>query len=202
MLFRSYFALLKRLLAERRNLPPNVRMEAESLLKVPPSVYSSMTEFTTDPKPMETHREKLARAIEKIRLVAASYQCSFEDGLAGWSQASNIVIDAAVAHTGKRSVCLSVKDPKKENVYVIRSLPIEGGARYAASCYVKTENVRTAEGRDTSVGAGMIVEWADEKGTYLGWGASTYNNFGTRDWFKVESGLLRSILYKRVDKNR
>ena len=134
-------------------------------------------------------------AIEKIRQVAASYQCSFEDGLAGWSQASNIVIDAAVAHKGKRSVSLTVKDPKKENVYVIRSLPVEGGARYAASCYVKTEDVRTAEGRDTSVGAGMIIEWADEKGTYLGWGASTYNNFGTRDWFKVESGLLLYSLY-------
>ena len=127
-----------------------------------------------------------------LKLEAAPYQCSFEEGLAGWSQASNVVIDAAVAHTGGQSVRLTVKDPKTENVYVSRSLPIEGGARYAASCYVKTEGVQAAEGRDTSVGAGMIVEWADEKGTYIGWGASTYNNFGTRDWFKVESGLLRS----------
>jgi hypothetical protein len=58
--------MLKRLLAERRDLPPALRKEAEALLKVPKSVYSSMTEFTTDPKPMETHREKLARAIENI----------------------------------------------------------------------------------------------------------------------------------------
>ena len=62
----EYFALLKRLLAERRNLPPDVRAKAAALLKVPSSVYSSMTEFTRDPKPMETHREKLARAIENI----------------------------------------------------------------------------------------------------------------------------------------
>ena len=61
----EYFAMLKRLLAERRDLPSALRGEAEALLKVPKSVYSSMTEFTTDPKPMEMHREKLARAIEK-----------------------------------------------------------------------------------------------------------------------------------------
>ena len=65
----EYFVLLKRLLAERRNLPPEVRARAAALLKVPQSVYSSMTEFTTDPEPMERHREKLARAIEKILLM-------------------------------------------------------------------------------------------------------------------------------------
>ena len=65
----EYFAMLKRLLVERRNLPPEVRAGAAALLKVPQSVYSSMTEFTTDPEPMERHREKLARAIEKILLM-------------------------------------------------------------------------------------------------------------------------------------
>ena len=62
----EYFALLKRLLAERRNLSSAMRTKAATLLKVPQSVYSSMTEFTTDPEPMERHRAKLARAIEKI----------------------------------------------------------------------------------------------------------------------------------------
>ena len=62
----EYFAMLKRLLAERRNLPSALRDKAAALLKVPPSVYSSMTEFATDPEPMEKHREKLARTIEKI----------------------------------------------------------------------------------------------------------------------------------------
>ena len=60
-------AMLKRLLAKRRKIPQNLRNSAESLLKVPTSVYTSMTEFTTDPKPMETHRERLARAIESVQ---------------------------------------------------------------------------------------------------------------------------------------
>ena len=62
----EYFVMLKRLLAERRNLPSALRDKAAALLKVPPSVYSSMTEFTTDPEPMEKHREKLAHMIEEI----------------------------------------------------------------------------------------------------------------------------------------
>ena len=64
----EYFAMLKRLLDKRRWVPPNLRASAEALLKVPTSVYSSMTEFSTDPKPMEAHRERLARAIESIRI--------------------------------------------------------------------------------------------------------------------------------------
>ena len=53
-------------------MPPDVRAKAAVLLKVPPSVYSSMTEFTTDPEPMERHREKLARAIETINETIAT----------------------------------------------------------------------------------------------------------------------------------
>ena len=67
----------------------------------------------------------------------AAYLCSFEEGLAGWSQASNVVIDVGVAYTGERSVCLAVKDPKIENVYVTRSVPVEGGGRYRAACFVR-----------------------------------------------------------------
>ena len=107
---------------------------------------------------------------------AAVENLSFEVGLEGWGKAPNVSIDATVAHSGTKSACIVVADPKTENVYITRSVPIEGGCRYRAECFVRTENVRTAEGKDSSVGAGMIIEWADEKGTYLGWGASTYNN--------------------------
>lgn len=63
----EYFALLKRLLAAQGGqLSAALRAKAETLLAVPKSVYSSLTEFTTDPEPMESHRVKLARAIEKI----------------------------------------------------------------------------------------------------------------------------------------
>ena len=122
---------------------------------------------------------------------AEDLSCSFEEGLGGWAPAPNIAIDATVAHTGGCSVRLTVNDPMTEEVYVKRTIPVEAGARYASSCWVKTEDVTAAEGRDTPTGAGLMVEWVDGDGKYAGWGSSAYNNFGTRDWFKVESGLLR-----------
>ena len=50
----EYFAILRRL------DPMN------PLLVVPQDVTASMTEFTDDPAPMARHRERIARAIERI----------------------------------------------------------------------------------------------------------------------------------------
>ena len=62
----EYFALLKRLLASAKDLPAATRAEYEKLLKVPSDVYTSLTEFATDPASMEAHRVKLARAIAEL----------------------------------------------------------------------------------------------------------------------------------------
>lgn len=62
----EYFALLKRLLSEAKGLSPERRAACEALLAVPEDVTKSLTEYTEDPKPMEVHREKLARAIESL----------------------------------------------------------------------------------------------------------------------------------------
>jgi len=56
----EYFALLRDLLKSKPNA------DAEPLLKVPASVYTDMTHFSLDPTPMLEHREKLARAIERL----------------------------------------------------------------------------------------------------------------------------------------
>ena len=63
----EYFAMLKRLLAKKgASLPAADRARYEALLAVPKEVYTSMTEFATDPASMESHRVKLARAIETL----------------------------------------------------------------------------------------------------------------------------------------
>ena len=63
----EYFAMLKRLLAKKgASLPAADRARYEALLAVPKEVYTSMTEFATDPATMESHRERLARAIETL----------------------------------------------------------------------------------------------------------------------------------------
>ena len=56
----EYFALLRELLKSKPDAA------AEALLKVPPSVFTDMTHFNTDPSPLLQHREKLARAIERL----------------------------------------------------------------------------------------------------------------------------------------
>lgn len=117
---------------------------------------------------------------------------SFEDGFNGWKAADNMSIDVKVFHSGWVSAKVVVADPLKDEIYLSRTLPVTGGAGYAASCWIRTKNVELAKCRDTSVGAGMIIEWADAGGRYIGWGSSTYNNFGTKDWFLAKSGPLRA----------
>ena len=51
----EYFAMLKR--CDPRN----------PLLSVPKAVYRALDDYSADPTHMETHREKLARAIEQLQ---------------------------------------------------------------------------------------------------------------------------------------
>jgi hypothetical protein len=39
---------------------------AEALLKIPESIYSSMTKYTVDPAPIYAHRHLVAEAIERL----------------------------------------------------------------------------------------------------------------------------------------
>ena len=47
----------------------------------------------------------------------------FEEGLAGWNGGASMALDDAVAHDGRRSVCLTVADPKRDSVYVTQMVP-------------------------------------------------------------------------------
>lgn len=63
----EYFAILKRLLAKKgAALSAKKRATYEALLTVPESITATMTTFTRDPRLLETHRAKLAAAIEAL----------------------------------------------------------------------------------------------------------------------------------------
>ena len=104
-----------------------------------------------------------AEATEPLAL----HNGGFEEGLAGWNGGASMTLDEDVAHDGLRSVRLTVSDPRHDSVYVTQMVPVNGGAIYDASCFVKTEDVREADGRMESVGAGLIVEWADANKKWL-----------------------------------
>ena len=63
----EYFVILKRLMTEKgAKLDPRARANYEALLTVPADVSASLTSFTRDPATIESHRDKLARAIVEL----------------------------------------------------------------------------------------------------------------------------------------
>ena len=63
----EYFAVLQRLLRQKHaEMSPDDYQRAAALLQVPPAVTSDMTTFTTNPQPIEDHRDKVARAIARL----------------------------------------------------------------------------------------------------------------------------------------
>ncbi len=116
----------------------------------------------------------------------------FEDGIAGWEGGTNKTLDATVAHGGTHSLRLVVADPAVDSVYATRRIPVEGGARYTASCFVKTEGVVEAPGVKSSAGAGLIVEWADRGGKWMQSGQYACGLRGTADWRRVECATLKA----------
>ena len=63
----NLFRRLQRLLDERGStLPADTADTFRRLLDVPRDVSESRTAFTTDPAPIERHRDRLAHAIETL----------------------------------------------------------------------------------------------------------------------------------------
>ena len=62
----EYFAILRRLLDRRDELPATDRARYEHLLSVPMEISQSTTRFSIAPAPLLAHRHALARAIEEL----------------------------------------------------------------------------------------------------------------------------------------
>lgn len=103
-----------------------------------------------------------------------------------------MAVEGAVVHGGARSLRLAVADPMHDAVYATRKVPVVGGAYYAASCFVKIDNVVEAPGTKPSAGAGFIVEWADKDGAWMKDGQYACGLRGTADWRRVECASLKA----------
>jgi len=63
----EYFYMLKNLITEKSaKIPADLKTRAERLLIVPEAISKDMTHFTTDPRLMLEHRDKIARMIERL----------------------------------------------------------------------------------------------------------------------------------------
>jgi hypothetical protein len=119
--------------------------------------------------------------LRRVSAVALA-NAGFEEGLDGWQGGKTASIDREVAYQGSQSACLEVADPMTEPVYITRMVPVTGGMGYDVSCFVKTENVVAKPGKMSSVGAGLIVEWADRNGKWLAAGLYACDLYGDNDW--------------------
>lgn len=64
----EYFVILRDLIEARRDrIPVEELGYFEGLLEVPATVSEGLTVFTKDPAPIEEHRDRIARAIERLR---------------------------------------------------------------------------------------------------------------------------------------
>lgn len=116
----------------------------------------------------------------------------FEAGAEGWSVPPNGAVVAEGAHTGQRCARLTVADPHSDAVYITRQVPIVGGSRYRAECFVRTAGVEAKPGRMASVGAGLIVEWADRDAKWLASGEYACELYGDHDWTPRACDRLRA----------
>jgi hypothetical protein len=117
----------------------------------------------------------------------------FEDGMTSdWTAGPTGSVVQDVVHTGKRAARLQVSDPQTESVYITRQIPVVGGALYEAGCWVRTQGVEARSGKMPSVGAGLIVEWADRDGNWFAGGQYACDLYGDHEWTLRTCGDLRA----------
>ena len=123
----------------------------------------------------------------------------------GWTHGSLASFDEEIAHGGDGSARLTIDGPVEErgNVYITRTVPVTPGRRYRAEVWIRGEEVAALEqGGMSSVGATIIVEFADADGAWLAAGSYADSNFGSFDWRRVRTdaakapaGAGRAIIY-------
>ncbi len=117
----------------------------------------------------------------------------FEQEGAEWTFGKNVTFVQVDEKHGK-SARMHVDDPKVDNVYITRLIPVVPGGRYFARCDIKTEDVTVADGKMESVGACLIVEWADANKNWIAAGVYSPKRWKTTDWTNVECKGLRAPL--------
>ncbi|MCC7491757.1 MAG: hypothetical protein IT204_05395 [Fimbriimonadaceae bacterium] len=177
---------------KRREQPPALRLISvlRSTAEAPLGATARLELTPYDAATAAARRPRLeqrSRWVDRVDLPNAS----FETGAAPWAVPGNGAVEAG-GRTGGQAARLTVGDPTKETVYITRQVPVVGGSYYQARGWVKTSGLRPAAGRMSSVGAGLIVEWADRQGKWLAAGDYACELWGDQPWTLRETGLLRA----------
>ncbi|MBQ7650085.1 MAG: hypothetical protein IJS15_03950, partial [Victivallales bacterium] len=144
-----------------------------------------------DEKQAELRATRTLRHAARIITPITVSNADFEQESADWTCPANVTFEKVDEKHGK-SARMDVQDPKTDPVYITRLIPITPGARYAAQCDIRTKDVTMAQGKMSSVGACLIVEWADKNQKWLTSGVYSRGVWNTQEWTRVECKNLRA----------
>jgi hypothetical protein len=146
------------------------------------------------PEEVDARRAMLAQtAVEQSDVAVAN--AGFEEGLKGWSDNPRAAADAETKHSGNQSarVTIPVDQTDRTGIYLVQQIPVAGGLLYSAEAWVRTQDVVGASlGEMFPTGATVILEWADKDGKWLASGDYAQGSYGTTDWRRVSTKLMRS----------
>ena len=130
-------------------------------------------------------REKLfsQRAREYVPVPVADADFDDEPALGSWTHGKNATVVSEGRPPSKRCARITMGSREERGVYLTQRVPVEPGLRYRATALVRTEDVREATVINMkSMGAVLIVEWADKDAKWLAPGRYAKGAFGTKGW--------------------
>ena len=127
----------------------------------------------------------------------------FEDGIIGWCEGQNGIIDVEVMHSGLKSIRL--EGCRDKDLYVATGTTVSSDKHYRGSVYIKTENVLPKEAVFINVqpfSGGKPLSWyCQQPGVW-----KILRTGGTQDWTRYQfevSGLKEGtdnvLVYLRIE---
>ena len=122
-------------------------------------------------------------AVDTTCVANGSFERGGDGSVAGWNLPVKWSFAAGEGINGTDALCCK-NDDKNWYAFPSQSIALECGRGYRFSVMVRTEDVK-------GPGATLCLEWADEKGRYLG-GQYVSHVKGTKDWTKI-GGSISSV---------
>ncbi len=138
---------------------------------------------------------QLPTEYEPMALKNADFES--ENAFQGWSSNPAAVLDTEIKHGGKQAARLTIQGELEEaqrgNVYLTQSVPVQEGRLYQAEAWIRTQDVKSAVVNGmSSVGATVIVEFADKQGKWFAGGSYGKGLYGTVNWRRVRTSPVRA----------
>lgn len=118
----------------------------------------------------------------------------FSVGLEGWNKGV-AARPVAEGYQDTPGACIQAQTPPAatSEIYLTQMVPVTPGAEYQLSARIRTRDVKAAAiGSMASVGATVILEFADPQGKWFASGAYAKGLYGDKDWQQVATKETRA----------